>query len=251
MMLGETSRLLQISALIKNEVNKMEEHILITNVWWRDPQWWAIIVPFIVALVLGAVAIFQDWIRRLIWKPKLNVSIKLHSPDCQKIPVINLPRHDIYFLRFRVENNGNYQSEDTEAIVIEVFKKEANGEYRELRNFLPLNLVWAHDNLVSMPKIQPKLFKYLNFGHIEKSEVAGLNYFGITEGVNIVFKFAFAISPSHGSHILLPGDYNITIKFASNNVSPVTKKFNLVISDKWDDNEKEMLQNNISIKEIS
>ena len=229
----------------------MEEHILITNVWWRDTQWCAIIVPFIVALMLGALAIFQDWIRRLIWKPKLNVSIRLCSPDCQKIPDINPPRHDIYYLRFRVENNGNYQSKDTEAIVIEVFKKEANGEYRELRNFLPLNLVWAHDNLVSMPKIQPKLFKHLNFGYIEKSEFASLNYFGITEGVNIVFKFGFVIRPTHGSHILLPGDYNITIKFASNNLSPVTKKYNLVISDKWDDNEKEMLQNNISIKEIS
>ena len=100
-----------------------------------------------------------------------------------------------------------------------------------------------------MPKIQPRLFKQLNFGHIEKSEFANLKYFGIKENVNIVFKFCFVIEPNHGSHILLPGDYDIEITFASNNLSPITKKYNLVIADKWDEDEKEMLQNNIVIKE--
>jgi hypothetical protein len=233
----------------------MEEHILITNVWWRDSQWWAIIVPFLVALMLGALAIFQDWIRRLIWKPKLNVSIRLCSPDCQKIPLTDTRSgqhlYDSYYFRFRMENTGNYKMEYVEAIITEVNKKRANGEYKKLDKFLPLNLVWAHNNLVTIPNIQPGLFKHLNFGYIVQSENANLGYFGMQKSdETIVFKFTVEVEPNHGSHILLPGDYNITIKFAANNLSPVTKKYNLLFPDKWDDNEEEMLRNNIGIKEI-
>lgn len=225
--------------------------------WYKDPQWWIVIATFIasiIALFISILGIFQERIRKLFYHPKVNISIKPTSPDCQKIPFTDRSTgqrlYDSYYLRFRVENTGNYHLEDTEAIVTEVFEKAANGEYRGKKNFLPLNLVWAHKKLVSMPKVQPKLFKHLNFGYIMKSDFAHLNYFGITEKANIVFKFCFGIEPNHGSHILLPGDYNITIKFASNNLSPITIKYNLVIADKWDDNEKEMLQNNISIKEI-
>jgi len=66
----------------------------------------------------------------------------------------------------------------------------------------------------------------------------------------VVFQFDLAVTPNHGSHILLPGDYNITIKFAANNLSPIIKKYNFVIADKWHDDERVMLQNNISIKEL-
>lgn len=230
--------------------------------WYKDPQWWIVIATFIasiVALFISILGIFQKRIIKWFYHPTITVDIKPTSPDSQKIPFIDRSTgqrlYDSYYLRFRVENTGNYHLEDIEAIVTEVFEKAANGEYREKKNFLPLNLVWAHNilvsmPLVSMPKIQTELFKHLDFGYIVKSKFARLNDFGITEGANIVFKFCFGIEPSHGSHILLPGDYNITIKFASNNLSPITKKYNLVIADVWDDDEKEMLQNNISMKEI-
>lgn len=226
--------------------------------WYNNPQWWIVIATFIasiVALFISILGIFQKQIRKLFYHPKVNISIKQTSPDCQKLPFTDRSTgqrvYDSYYLRLRVENIGNYHLEDIEAIVTEVFEKAANGEYIDKKNFLPLNLVWAHKKLVSMPKVQPKLFKHLNFGYIVKANFANLNYFGIIDDVNIVFKFCFGVEPNHGSHILLPGDYDITIKFASNNLSPIIKKYNLVIADEWNDDEKEMMQKNISIKEIS
>jgi len=220
-------------------------------IWYKDPQWWAIIV----ALMLGLGGIFQDKIRRIFLKPKIKVSMKLQSPDCHKIAMRTSRTGqficDSYYFRFHVENSGNYQMEDVEAIVVVVSKKEANGEYKKVESFLPLNLVWAHYHNVVMPKIQPHLFKHLDFGHITESEFANLQYFGITSTYQIAFQFDMAVIPNHGSHILLPGDYNITIKFAANNLSPVSKKYNFVIADKWDNNEQVMLQKIISIKEIN
>jgi len=227
----------------------MENEIL-KIIWYKDPQWWAIII----ALLLGLLGIFQDRIRSIFWKPRIKVAMKLKSPDCHKIAMRNSQTGqfvcDSYYFRFLIENSGNFQMENVEAIVTEVCKKEANGEYKKMENFLPLNLVWAHYHNVEMPKIQPHLFKHLDFGHITKSNFANLEYFGIENSSQVVFQFDLAVIPNHGSHILLPGDYNITIKFAANNLSPIIKKYNFVIANKWNDDERVMLQNNISIKEL-
>lgn len=216
-----------------------------------DSQWWAIIV----ALLLGISGIFQDRIKRFFFKPKLNIYIKPYPPDSHKIQMRNPQTGqficDSYYFRFRVENTGNEQLNDAEAIIAEVYKKEANGECKKLENFSPLNLVWLYSHNIVMPKIQPKLFKHLDFGHILKSEFANLNFFGLTENSKIVFLFDLAWKSDDGSHILFPGEYKITIKFAANNLSPITKNYHLVVADKWDDNEQKMMRENISIKEIN
>ncbi|MDD3301753.1 MAG: hypothetical protein PHR57_03220 [Patescibacteria group bacterium] len=228
----------------------MENIIIETIAWYKDPQWWAIIT----ALLLGLFGIFQDKIRNIFWKPKIKVNMRLKSPDCHKIAMRNSQTGqfvcDSYYFRFFIENSGNFQMENVEAIITEVSKKEANGEYKKIESFLPLNLVWAHYHNVAMPKIQPHLFKHLDFGHITKSDFANLEYFGIQSSSEVVFQFDLAVIPNHGSHILLPGDYNITIKFAANNLPPVIKRYNFIIADKWNDDERIMLQNNVSIKEL-
>jgi len=216
---------------------------------------WAVLVSLLgvsVALLLGVVGIFQDRIRSLFRKPKLNVSIKLESPDCHKIPMRNLKtgeEYDSYYFRFRIENAGNHQMEDVEAMITEVYKKVSNS-YEKVKSFLPLNLVWAHYRYITMPKIQPHLFKHLDFGHITKSDAANLSFFGIRENPNIVFQLDIAVIPNTGSHILLPGDYKIKIIFAANNLKPQEKVYNLVIKDNWNDDEERMLEENVSIKEI-
>jgi len=217
---------------------------------------WAIWIPLmgvLVALLLGIVGIFQDWIRSWFRKPKLNVSIKVEPPDCHKTffndSTTGKYLCDTYYFRFRVENNGNYYAEDVEAMVVEVHKK-INSRYTKVHNFLPLNILWSHYRKVTMPKIQPKLFKHLDLGYILKSNFVDLKRFGIDCGANIFFLFDVAVQPNTGSHILLPGDYKVKVVFASNNLRPQEKIYNIVIKDRWDDDEEKMLSENVSIKEV-
>lgn len=216
---------------------------------------WAVWIPFLgvlVALLLGLVGIFQDWIRAWFRKPRLNISIKLAPPDCHKTAFyqagIDRKICDTYYFRFRVENSGNYYAEDVEAMVTEVYKKE-DGGYVKVPNFLPLNLVWAHYGTVTAPKIQPKLFKHLDLGHILEFNAEYLQRFRINSTPNIFFEFDVASKPNTGSHILLPGDYQVKIIFAGNNFKAQEKVYNLVIRDAWDENEQIMLRNNILISE--
>ena len=216
---------------------------------------WTIIVPLagvLVALLLGVVGIFQDWIRVWFRKPKLIISIKVAPPDYHKTSFyqtgVDRKVSDTYYFRFRVENDGNYYAEDTEAMVTEVYKKSGS-EYKKIDSFLPLNLIWSHYLQMTMPKIQPKLFKHLDFGHILESNSEYLARFGIKNNTNIFFELDVAVRPNTGSHILLPGDYRVKIIFAGNNLKPLEKIYNLMIKDGWNDNEEEMLQNNITIEE--
>lgn len=236
---------------IFNEALQQLKHIAegVNNPWGV----WVSLLGVFVALLLGVIGIFQDWIRSCFRKPKLNVSIKLEPPDCHKIAMRDPWNGEhvchSYYFRFKVENTGNYQMEDVEAMPVELYKK-INGKYEKVNNFLPLNLVWTHYHNITMPKIQPLMFKHLDFGHITKSEFANLSDFGISENVKIVFQLDLAVIPNTGSHILTPGDYKMKILFAANNLKPIKKIYHIEIKDEWTDDEQEMLKENILIEEI-
>jgi hypothetical protein len=120
---------------------------------------WAVLIPLlavVVALILGIIGIFQDWIRSWFRKPDLEVSLKLEPPDCHKIamrdPKTGQHICDTYYFRFRVKNTGNYQMASVEAMVTDLYKK-SNDKYEKVRVFLPLNLVWSHYRNITMSKI--------------------------------------------------------------------------------------------------
>ena len=222
--------------------------------WYENPQWWAAIATFVVAAIALVLAIFQDKLRSLLQKPILEIGIKKEPPDCHKA-VFRNPQtgdflYDCYYFRFKVENTGNYQMEDPEIMVIEIEERLLDGTYHKRSDFLPMNLVWSYYRTVTMPKIQPKLFKHCDLGHIVKAEDANLENYGKTKSSNIVFILDVARQTFIGAHILEPGDYKIKIKFAANNLKPESKIYNLIIKDEWSDIEEEMLKRNVSIREI-
>jgi len=216
---------------------------------------WVVWVPLLgvfAALFLGAGG--GDWLKSWFKKPKLNISIKVAPPDCHKTSFyrsdVDRKVCDTYYFRFRIENRGNSYAENVEAMVTEVYKKQGD-HYEKLISFLPLNLVWSHYRQMTMPKIQPKLFKHLDFGYILKSEPEYLQRFNISDRPNIIFELDVAVRPNTGSHILLPDDYKVKIIFAANNVRPVEKTYHLIIKDNWDNDENTMLQKNILIEEVN
>lgn len=219
--------------------------------WLKDPQWWAIFA----ALLLGLAGIFQDWIKKRIWKPELEIEFRLNPPDSHKIPMRNVSTQEIlfntYYLRARIKNSGNYQLEDVEAMVLELTKKEPNGQFKKVENFLPLNLVWAHSQgrEITKPKIQPRMFKFLDFGHISRVDDANIALFNVKSRNETVLTLDVEVPPNTGSHLIFPGEYRIKLIFAANNFSPISKIYSLIISDRWTESQEEMLEKNIFIKE--
>jgi hypothetical protein len=137
--------------------------------------------------------------------------------------------------------------EEIEVMAKELHQKCINGRYTKVLNFLSINLKWAHNNVVTMPKIQPKLFKHCDFGHIvETSSSLGNQYltaYGLNTNANVIMILDTFIEPNTGSHVLLPGEYRINIVFAAN-------WYKLKIVDAWSSNEQLMLSTNVFISKI-
>lgn len=219
------------------------------TVWYLDPQYYTIFT----ALLLGVVGIFQDKIRNWFFKPNISVDIKLEPPDCHKTHKTDKQGYklcDCYYFRFKVLNSGNYKLEDVEAMVVDISKKYPNGEYKKLYKFLPLNLLWSHYREVVMKSIQPGTFKHLDLGHVIETQFSLVEGFKIVGDSKITFVFDTSVSPNNGSSFISPGEYRFKIVFSANNIRPIYKTYEMVIADNWNDNEKIMLEKNISIKEI-
>lgn len=228
--------------------------------WYEDPSWWTALI----ALLLGVAGIFNlaDFIKeKRSKKPKLAVSIKLDSPDCLKIAVTNIltgqQLYDTYYLRFKVENTGDYRMEDVEVVALDLYKKRNNNRYSKAKWFLPMNLKWANVGEVTMPKIQPYLHKHCDFGHIIQNpnpfadENNRLQSFGLNGRSNVVLVLDTSATPNTGSNYILPGEYKIKLAFAANNFKPIIYWYKFKLEDQWDTNEQQMLANNIKVEKTT
>lgn len=217
----------------------------------------------LVALGLGVAGIFSlpELIKKRFYeRPEFNVSIKLENPDCLKIPVTSSAGSQLYetfYLRFKVENTGNYKLEAIELIALELYKKSQNGRYSKVTQFLPMNLKWANFGELTMPTIPPLLYKHCDLGHIIQNpnpfvgENQLLQRFGLLRTSNVVLILDTQVTPNTGSNYLLPGEYKLKIVVAANNLKPRYQWYKITLSNVWTSNEQQMLQNNIHVKKTA
>lgn len=210
------------------------------------------VLSVLVALLIGLVGIFKidERIKKELYKPILSVSIKPEPPYSLKIPMRNFTTGatwDVYYYRFKVENNGNLPMENVEVFAQELHKKDSTGQYIKVLNFLPMNLVWEQNHEVTRPKIQPDLFKHCDFGHI--TQMPQPIQTGTTTP-SVFFILSTEVQSFNYSNILVPGEYKIKVTFAATNIRPVTKWYELSFVDFWSDDEPTMLGTALSITEV-
>jgi hypothetical protein len=73
--------------------------------------------------------------------------------------------------------------------------------------------------------------------------------FGLSSSANVILALDVEVAPNTGSHLIFPGEYRIKIIVAANNLSPVGKIYSLIVADQWTEDQNEMLNKNIFIKE--
>lgn len=210
----------------------------------------------LVALILGISAIFglPEIVKNWRVKPNIKVSMQLEPPDCLKIPVTNTATgqilYDTYYLRFKVENTGNFRMEDVEVFAMELFKrKDNNVRFSKVNSFLPMHLRWSNVGEVTMPKILPGLHKHCDLGHIVQNPnpYVNLGAFGLLGRSHAVFILDTQVTPNTGSNYLLPAEYRLKVAFAANNLKPKYYWVSVKIFNRWSSNQQQMLSNNVYI----
>lgn len=245
--------------------------IVITSVI-KNPNW-ANIVTTICIFLLGLLAtgIYEYLIKPYLFGirplPKIEIDIQ-DRYDCHQTVIeltfpgvtldgesIGITRHiTAYLLRFKISNDGKYFIEDAEVMLVDL-KKNNNGQWDRVKGFVPLNLKWSNydSNNLTMPKIQPEMFKHCDFAYIVSLKEIKEEFSTSTatspyaNNSDVACDLATAVKPFI-LPTLYPGKYKIKIKFAGNNIKAVTKTRIFSFEDKWTDNESEMFEENITIK---
>lgn len=91
-------------------------------------------------IVIAAVAVFQETIRRWFYRPQFQVSIRTEPPDCVAVPFTQpdgtFVAHSVY-LRLWVENTGNATAKSAEVYAKELRRERVDGTWERVSAFPP------------------------------------------------------------------------------------------------------------------
>ncbi len=211
-------------------------------------QWFGGSATFLAVLV----ALFKEQVLRFWRKPKLKVSIALSPPDCHKTQITRLPdgfSADCYYLRLWIENFGKTRAETIQVFVAKLLRKSADGRFREVEDFLPMNLKWAHGGEVFAPGISPTMGKHCDLGRLidpQDHKQFGDDLEGMQDNQTIL-ALDLEFLPATKSHLIRPGTYQLQLKIAASNCAVVNKTLELTITGSWFPEENRMFREGLGI----
>jgi hypothetical protein len=137
-------------------------------------QWAGATATFLAVLV----ALFKDEFLRWRRKPKLRLSVSLAPPDCHKTTVTYVVQKvaptynpaDCYYLRLWVENVGKTRAERVQVFVAKLSRRTADGSFKNVDQFLPMNLRWSHAGSktpeIFAEGISPEMGRHCDLAHL-------------------------------------------------------------------------------------
>ena len=219
-------------------------------------------------LLAVLVALFKDEFLRWRRKPELRVSIALASPDCHKTTLnyvvqktaLTCRAADCYYLRIWVENVGKTRAERLQVFAAKLLKRHADGSFKEVKDFLPMNLLWTHGQggksgpEIFAEGISPQMGKHCDLGHIvdpkHRKDVVG-NDLPTVAPDDTVLALVLEVKPNTLSHLVPPGVYRLELRVAAANCSPVNHTLEITITGKWFPEQTRMFSDGLGIRTIS
>jgi hypothetical protein len=236
---------------------------------------WITAIGTLIMALIAFVAIFQDKIRSWLTRPRLEISINLAPPDCIKTKMLysieyrggvsllptdprEWPREreiDTYYFRLKVTNIGNEKAELVEVFASELSKQQADGSFKIVDSFLPMNLVWSHFHTMLFPSISPTTYKHCDFAHIlrpeRREEIPGEHKtWPNVLAAKTILSLDTIVKPTTLSNLLPNGAYRMVIIVAAANAKAVRKTLEFTITGDWYDDEQQMLGQGIGIRLI-
>jgi hypothetical protein len=186
-----------------------------------DPEWLMSILTFIAIVV----ALFEERIRSWVWKPKLIISIKNESPDCQSfIRSMNDWYEGTYLMRIRVWNKGSVEARGVEVFASRIEELD-NREWKELSSFLPMNLNWSHfgNSTILLKSLPPETYKHC--------DIVTLSVFG--DGKRRAAVNTFVSPTNRANELVVDKSYRIEIWVSASNAKMQKQKIQFSYSSDW------------------
>jgi len=219
------------------------------------------LVSTVITLCAILVALFREEIRNWWHHPTLTAQIRLSPPDCHKYevwvenPEAESPRHgNGYFFRMWIQNDGRLRAEKVQVFISRLQRQQADGRFRNVDTFLPMNLLWSHSTPESPPEvfaegISPGMGKHCDFGCIVDPELRTLLQFPNPPDFNEK-ETLLGLHLEVGSSPLgqVPkGKYRFFFKISAANSRPVEKCWEVTLTGLWREDEQAMFSEGIGI----
>lgn len=223
---------------------------------------WAIYGSFasaIATLLAVFVALFREELRTRWYRPILTATIRLKPPDCHKTQQVTsnpiqvlAQRGECYYLRIWVQNEGRQRAEKVQVFVSRLQRQHADGRFKDVDSFLPMNLRWSH---ISPPQtfaegISPGMGMHCDFAHIVDPVFREQRMDPIPPQFTkrrTILELDLEVQPYTLSHLVLEGHYRFYVKVAAANAQPIEKCWDLNLTGKWFSEEDKMFSEGIGI----
>ena len=209
---------------------------------------WVNIGLAIVTFLVFVVALFQERIRRYWNRAVLDMEINLTPPNSHQISLSN-PQGQIIgqtiYIRIKVLHKIGSAGENVEIMPVKFWRVNENNKPLILKYFLPINLVWSNfqprTNTIRVPI---GLFRHCDFGHFVKSQSENKSILSLDTIIQ-----PNPVANGEIPNVIKSGKYHFELLLSGDNVKALRKKWEIEF-DEWSDDESEMLNKNIKIKEI-
>jgi len=190
------------------------------------------------------VALFKEPIIRWLKSPKLKVTINTIDDSTMNLTKYGREISDNpWYLRLRVTNEGKSKASNCKIIVSSCHKKNINGEYVKIKDFLAMKLLWTHTAKNYSESIEPGVWCNCEFGKIHSIGILNKVYDGFDLSLIDEKKPGFVleteVKPYSGSSFFAEGEYRFSVLAVSDETK--SKEFNIDLKLKGmkvDDREK-------------
>jgi hypothetical protein len=201
------------------------------------------------------VALFKDDLVRAWHQPRLVARIEPRPPDCHKVRSTITGQHttqcDAYYCRLWITNDGNRAAEDVQLFVEGIRRKHADGQFKTVATFMPMNLLWSYSREVYADRLLPGMGRHCDLLHIlEPARRLSVGWplpQGTPDGSTLV-ELDLQFKSNTMSHLLLPGEYEIDVKLAAANARPVSIVVEVHLKGAWYDSEDKMFSDGLGIR---
>jgi hypothetical protein len=224
---------------------------------------WAGALATLLAVVA---ALFKEEFTRLWRRPKLTARVSLTPPDCHltqivymtNVPVPTVNSAPCYYLRIWVQNKGNLRATQVQVFAAQLDRRQADGSYRRVAGFLPMNLRWAHGQTrdsgpeIFADGISPEMGKHCDVGHLvepRRRRDLGHDLPSVPQDQTIL-ALDLEVQPNTLTHLVAPGEYRLTVRIAAANAKPVTKVIELNHTGRWYPDEQTMFSDGFGMHEV-
>jgi hypothetical protein len=240
----------RLVALILQQAPTVQQALLpqpqVHITFWNGPAAsWAAAIG---TLILAFVAVFQEWIKSLFFKPVLDLDVRVARPDAEKTWFD--ANTEVYYFRVAVTNTGRRVAEDVQVYVSAIKRKKVDTKYETLDRFTPMALRWTHKGVATLPFLLPKMPRAdCDLGHISDPgrKVGTFESLPDVLDEQAVFAVETEVTPNSKGNLLGPGEYRLYLKVAASNCPPNDFMVKLKMPGDWFPDEERMFRDGIGL----